>query len=323
MSTVRRPRKGSLQYSPRKRSKRQYGRIRAWAGIQEPKLLGFAGYKVGMAHAIIADNKKTSMTKGQDIFCPLTIVECPPIKTASIRFYKNTEYGLKLVSEVFAGNLDKELGRKITLPKKIKNKIDDISEFDDITLLVYTQPKLTRIGKKKPELFEIAVGGSKEQKLNYAKEKLGNEISVSEVFAEGQLLDVHAVTKGKGFQGPVKRFGIGLKAHKSEKGRRAPGSLGAWMGQQHFMWKVAHAGRMGYNLRTEHNKWLLKIGAKAEDINTNGGFLSYGDVKSHYVLIKGSVPGPKKSLIRFNFPIRPDRRIPNEAPTIQYLSVRD
>src|SRR3989304_547294 len=100
MSTVRRPRKGSLQYSPRKRSKRQYGRIRAWAGIQEPKLLGFAGYKVGMDTAIIADNKKTSMTKGQDIFRPSAFVEWPPLTALYSQLYKSNKYCLKLVSEV-------------------------------------------------------------------------------------------------------------------------------------------------------------------------------------------------------------------------------
>jgi len=320
MPNIRKPRSGSLQYWPRKKAKRQYARVRSWAKIQEPKLLGFAGYKVGMTHAMIIDNKKTSMTKGQEIFCPLTVIECPPLKAASIRFYKNTSNGLKLVSEVFSENLDKELERKITLPKKIKKKIEDIKDFDDITMLLYTQPKLTGIEKKKPELLEISIGGKKEDKLNYAKEMLGKEINVSDVLVEGQQLDVHSVTKGKGFQGAVKRFGISLRSHKSEKGRRTPGSLGGWKGQAHFMWKIAHAGRMGYHLRTEHNKWLLKIGNEIKEINPNGGFLSYGVIKNSFVLIKGSVSGPKKRLIRLNFPVRPDRKIPNEAPTIQYLS---
>lgn len=322
MPNIRKPRSGSLQYWPRKRAKRQYARVRSWAKLQESKLLGFAGYKVGMAHTLIMDNKKTSMTKGQEIFCPITIIECPPLKTASIRFYKKTAYGLKLISEIFAEKLDKELERKITLPKKIKKKIEDIKDFDNVTMLVYTQPKLTGIEKKKPEIFEIAIGGNKEEKINYAKEKLGKEINVNEVLVEGQQLDVHSVTKGKGFQGAVKRFGISIRSHKSEKGIRTPGSLGGWKSQAHFMWKVAHAGKMGFHVRTEHNKWLLKIGDKANEININGGFLGYGVVKNHYILIKGSIAGQKKRLIRFNFPTRPNRNIPNEAPSIQYLSTQ-
>ena len=320
MPTIRKPRKGSLQFWPRKRSKRQYARVRSWAQIKEAKPLGFAGYKVGMTHAMINDNRKTSLTTGEEIFCPVTIIECPPIKTVSIRFYKKTKNGLKLVSEVFADKVDKELGRKIIIPKKVEKKIEDIKDFDSIRLLVYTQPKLAGI-KKKPEIFEIALGGNKEEQLKYAQEKLGKEINIDGVFTAGQQLDVHAITKGKGFQGAVKRFGIGLKSHKTEKSRRTPGSLGPWKGQGHIMWKVAYAGKMGHHLRTEYNKWLIKIGLKPEEINQKGGFLKYGVIKNPYILVKGSIIGPVKRLIRFNYPIRQSKKIPAEAPIISYLSL--
>jgi len=320
MPNIRKPRKGSLQFWPRKRAKRGYARVRSWAKIKEAKPLGFAGYKVGMTHAMINDNRKTSLTKGTEIFCPVTIIECPPIKTASLRFYKNTINGSKLVSEVFADKVDKELGRKITIPKKINKKIEDIKDFDEIRLMVYTQPKLAGI-KKKPEVFEVGLGGNKEEQLKFAKENLGKEININDVFTEGQQVDVHAITKGKGFQGAVKRFGIGLKSHKSEKSRRTPGSLGPWKGQGHVMWKVAQAGKMGYHLRTEYNKWLIKIGNKPEEVNLKGGFLRYGIVKNPYILVKGSMSGPVKRLIRFNRAIRQSKKIPSEAPAISYLSL--
>ncbi len=320
MPNIRKPRKGSLQFWPRKRAKRSYARIRSWAKSKDVKPLGFAGYKVGMTHLMINDSRKTSLTKGEEIFCPATIIECPPIKTASIKFYKKNTEGLKLVSEVFADKVDKELGRKITIPKNIKKKIEDIKDYDMIRLMVYTQPKLTGI-KKKPEIFEIGLGGSKEEQLKYAQEKLGKEINIGEVFTAGQQLDVHAITKGKGFQGPVKRFGISLKRHKSEKNRRNPGSLGGWKGQGHFMWRVAHAGKMGYHLRTEYNKWLIKIGEKPEEVAQKGGFLKYGAVKNPYILVKGSIIGPAKRLIRFNHTIRQSKKIPAEAPIVSYSSI--
>src|SRR3989338_9686551 len=258
MPQVRVPRRGSLQYWPRKRSKRAFARVRTWAKSKEAKPLGFAGYKVGMTHLIVNDNRKTPTTKGIDISCPVTIIECPPLKAASIRFYKNMINGSKLVSEIFSENVDKDLGRTLILPKKQKNdegKIKGIpQDFDYIMLLVHTLQSHTGIGKKKPEVFEIAVGGNKEEQLNYAKSKIGKEINISEVFKEGQQLDIHAVSKGKGVQGPVKRFGISLKQHKTEKGTRRPGSLGGWQGQGHIMWRVAKSGKMGYHLRTEHNK---------------------------------------------------------------------
>ncbi len=324
MPQKRTPRSGSLQYWPRKRSKRIFARVRTWTKTKEIKPLGFAGYKVGMTHLIINDNRKTSTTKGMDISCPATIIECPPLKPLSLRFYKNTTNGLKLISEQFDENPDKDIKRSIILPKKekdgTKKNKDFPAEFDEIRLLVHTQPKQTGIGKKKPEIFEIAIGGTKEEQLDYAKNKLGKEITVSEVFKEGQQLDIHAVSKGKGVQGPVKRFGVSLKHHKSEKGVRRVGSLGGWKSQGHIMWRVAKAGKMGYHVRTERNKWLLKIG-NANEINKKGGFENYGVVKNPYILVKGSVIGAKKRLIRINEAAVPNKIRPSEPPTIQYIDL--
>jgi large subunit ribosomal protein L3 len=318
MPTKRRPRFGSLGYYPRKRSKKPIACVRSWAKVKEAKLLGFAGYKVGMVHLMIKDNGPNSMTKGETISCPATIVECPPLKTSSIRFYKKTIDGLKVVGDVLVEGLNKELERKITLPKKVKKKIEDVKDFDDVVLVVYTQPKLSGVGKKKPEIFEISIGGKKEEKLNYAKELLGKEINIEDIFKEGNQVDIHVITKGKGFQGPVKRFGIGRKSHKSEKSRKNPGSLGPWCGQVNVMWKVPHAGQTGYFQRTEWNKWLLKIG-KGEEINPKQGFHKYGLIKNTYVLLKGSIGGPKKRIIRFNYAIRPNRKIPKDAPLIKQV----
>ena len=321
MPSIRRPRKGSMGYWPRKRAKGVLARIRSWPESNDAKVLGFAGYKVGMTHAMITDNRKTSQTKGEDIFCPVTIIECPPLKTASIRFYKKSTKGFNLVSEVYAEKLDAELGRKITLPKEVKRKVDDIKDYDDIRLMVYTQPKLTGIGKKKPELFELGVGGGKEDKLKYAVGVLGKEISVKDVFTEGQRLDVHAITKGKGFQGPVKRFKIGLKSHKSEKGVRGPGAIGSWKAQGHTHYRIPHAGQMGYHPRVEFNKWLLKIGEKPEEIVVKGGIDHYGVVKNSYLLVKGSIGGSVKRVVKITLAKRPNKLIPAEAPQIQYSSL--
>ncbi len=321
MPNVRKPRKGSLQYWPRKRAKKPYARIRSWPTISETKLLCFPGYKAGMTHIIITDNRAHSLTKGEDIKIPVTVIECPTIKVLGVNFYKKTPYGLTLSASILSQNLDKELSRKIILPEKLKKKIEDIKDFDDVRAIVYTQPKKTGIGKKKPEVFEIAVGGEKDKKLEYLKNLIGKEVSVRDIFSEGQQVDVHAVTKGKGTQGPVKRFGISLKSHKSEKGRRAPGSLGPWNAQQHIMWRVAHAGKTGYNVRTEKNKWIIKIGDKGEEINPKGGFIRYGLVKNDYVLLKGSVPGCAKRLIKMSYPMRPNKKMIQEVPTIQYISL--
>ena len=218
---------------------------------------------------------------------------------------------------MFAASIDKEFERKTALPKNKKG--ENANDFDFVRLLCYTQPKLTSIAKKKPEIFEIAIGGNKEQQLNYAKEKLGKEITINEVFKDGQQLDAHSVTRGKGFQGPMRRFGISLRHHKSEKSRRNPGSLGAWRAQGHIMWRTAHAGKMGYNQRTEYNKWLIKIGNKPDEINVKGGFLYYGLVRNPYIFVKGSLSGSQKRLIRLTEPLRQKKEM-KEAPQISYIS---
>ena len=307
-----------MQFWPRKRAKKPRPRIRATGRSDEVKPLVFAGYKVGMTHIIAADNRPNSLTKNDKISIPATIIECPPFKIAAINFYKKTAYGLSLSTSFISTKLDKELKRSIIMPKKAKIKIEDIKpeDYDDIRAVVYTQPKNTGIGKKKPELFEISVGGKSQEKLTWLKENLGKEINIKDIFKQGQQVDIKAVTKGKGTQGPVKRFGISIRQHKSEKTKRGPGSLGGWKGQGHFMYRIAHAGQTGYHQRTEYNKWILKISDKPEEINPKGGFKNYGIVKNPYILLKGSLPGPRKRLIMLTEPLKPNKKIPKEAPNI-------
>ena len=107
-----------MQFWPRVRARYSYARIRTWPAAKETKPLGFAGYKVGMTHILVEDNRPNSLSKGSEIFCPVTVVECPPLNTISIKFYKNTQNGSKLVSELSAEHTSKELERKITIPKK-------------------------------------------------------------------------------------------------------------------------------------------------------------------------------------------------------------
>jgi large subunit ribosomal protein L3 len=215
-----------------------------------------------------------------------------------------------------AEQLDKNLKRRLAPQKKA-----ELKQGDECRLLVHTQPALTGIGKKKPEIFELTLQGSAEEQLSRAKELMGKEIAVSDMLSAGQLVDVRSVSTGKGTQGPVKRFGIGIRSHKSEKTKRGPGSLGPWKGQGHIMHKIAYAGQMGFQQRTEYNKWIMGIGEDPKRINPKGGFLRYGVVKNPYILLKGSVPGPSKRLLRLSAALRPDRKVPTEPPQIIYTSL--
>ena len=156
MPKAHKSRSGSMQYWPRKRAKRSYARVRAWADIKDALPLGFAGYKAGMTHIIVADNRKNSKSKGGDMSIPVTVIECPPIKIFSALFYKY-DVNKWLLKKEISFKADKELARKLKLPKDNKASLDNIKleDYDDVRIKVYTQPKLTGIGKKKPEVFEI------------------------------------------------------------------------------------------------------------------------------------------------------------------------
>jgi len=306
MPSIHNPRRGSLQFWPRCRARRQYARIKAWHKGKDVKLLGFAGYKAGMTHVMLEDNNPDSLYKGEIISYPVTIIECPPLKPYSIRFYQKTVNGFKVISEVFAKNVDKHLQRKIQASKKTNKEPES---FDDIRLVVYTQPILVGL-KKKPELFELGIGGEDNKaRLDYAKGLLDKEIKLSDIFKEGQFLDTHSISKAKGFQGTVKRFGVRIMQHKAEKTKRGIGNLGAWTPKK-VSWTVAQAGKMGYHQRTEHNKLSLKIGTDPKEINIKGGFLNYGLVKNDYLILKGSVAGTRKRLITFTEPSRAPAKVP-------------
>jgi large subunit ribosomal protein L3 len=196
----------------------------------------------------------------------------------------------------------------------------DLEKIEDVTVIVHTVPRLTGI-KKKPDVMEISLGGrSVGERFGFAREALGKEARVSEVFRSGELVDVTAVTKGKGFQGPVKRFGIKIRSRKTDDARRNPGTLGPWHPHQ-VMWTVPLAGQMGYHQRTEFNKRILRIGDSELPVNPSGGFLRYGEISGDYSILLGSTPGPSKRLIMLRRAARPWRNMPEEAPNLTAVSV--
>jgi large subunit ribosomal protein L3 len=220
--------------------------------------------------------------------------------------------------------VDPELARTLPIPKSYDpksawEKIDNL-RTDEVRILAYTQPKLVSgVPKKKPELMELRIGGGTiEERINYAKSILGKEITITDFTSEGQMVDVSAVTKGKGFQGAVQRWGIKLLTHKDSKHRRKIGTMGPWR-PSHVRSEVPLPGQMGYHQRTEYNKRVLQIGKHGDEITPDGGFLHYGIVRNAYVVLHGSVPGPAKRLVRLRDPIR-FKGVTVEKPEITYIS---
>jgi large subunit ribosomal protein L3 len=329
MARHHQPRKGSVAFSPRKRAVRESPRVHSWPPKEEPGLLGFPAYKVGMTHVTMTDTAKNSPTEGMEISTPVTILEAPPVVVMGIRAYRNTDRGIKVMTDVMAPELDAELARKITIPKesnseaRLKELKDKLDQVADIRVLIHTNPKSASVPKKKPELLECGLGGtSVEAKLEYAEGVLGKEVKPDETFSDGEHTDAVAVTKGKGFQGVIKRWGVRIqygKAARSSKGRHV-GSIGPWSPER-TMWTVPMAGQMGYHQRTEYNKKILRIGeAKdAGDINPDGGFVKYGLVKNDFIMVKGSLPGPSKRLVMLRKAVRPHGK-QDDAPQISYIS---
>ena len=317
------PRRGSMGYSPRKRARQETPHIKNWPeGGDKPKIQGFLGYKAGMTHAFLVDFRPTSTTSGKEVMEPVTVIEVPPVKIMCVRAYKKTGHGLQTIGEVWSKKIDKEISKRLPVPKKDKKQNwDFIKDADEIRVLIHTQPKLVSgIPKKTPEIREFRIGGGTlEEKIKYAKEILGKELKINDSLKEGDMIDTIAVTKGKGFQGHVKRWGVKLLTHKNSKHRRMIGTAGSW----HPNWiqsTVPQAGQTGYHQRTEYNKRILKIGDKGEEITPTGGFPHYGVIKNSYVLIHGSVPGPSKRLVSLRDAIRYKRGVKVEKPEIAYIS---
>ena len=111
--------------------------------------------------------------------------------------------------------------------------------------------------------------------------ELGQEVTVG-TFEPGQLVDVTGKTKGKGFAGVMKRHGFhGLGAgHGVERKHRSPGSIGACATPGRVFKGVRMAGRMGSARFTVQNLTVQAV-----------------DTENNLLLVKGSVPGPKGSLI--------------------------
>ncbi|MFX1276831.1 MAG: 50S ribosomal protein L3 [Promethearchaeota archaeon] len=323
------PRHGSLAYLPRKRAATIKGRIRHWNdSIEYDTFQGFAGFKVGMTHLTYIEDQKTSTYYGKELMKPVTIVEVPPLILIGIRIYDKDEYGKFIIGEIFTKEINDYLTRKISIPdyekydfKNVKNnllkKINDTSEIRGI---FQTQPYKTSISRKKPDIIEIKYASNDPKKgLNSVLKSLGKEIRARDVLTDGELIDVISVSKGKGFQGPVKRSGVRILTRKNSKIRRAVACIGPWHPAR-VLYTVPRPGQLGFHQRTEYNKRIMMIGENEEEINPKGGFIRYGMVKGDYILILGSIPGPKKRLIRMRKALRPKKPFSPQTPEISFIN---
>lgn len=113
--------------------------------------------------------------------------------------------------------------------------------------------------------------------------KEGMEIKIDQFVSEGQFVDISGISKGKGFQGVVKRHGfggVGQATHGQHNRLRAPGSIGAGSDPSRVFKGMRMAGRMGGAMTMVENLRVLKV-----------------DAEKNLMVVKGSVPGPKNSIL--------------------------
>jgi len=100
-----------MGFYPRKRARSNVPHVKAWASDEggQPKLQGFAGYKAGMTHILAVDYRPASVTAGQEVRMPVTVIETPPMAVVAIRVYETTSYGLKTLTEVWSDKVHEGL----------------------------------------------------------------------------------------------------------------------------------------------------------------------------------------------------------------------
>jgi len=324
------PRHGSLAFLPRKRASSIKGHVKHWGAFEEEaNYLGFCGFKAGMTHITYIDDYKYSSTFGKELMKAVTIIDTPPLILIGIRIYNQDNYGKYIIGDIFTKEINKYLLRKIRNfkledydPQKRKKEIaKKLHERSEIFGIFQTQPYKASLPRKKPDIIEIKISDliGPNEALNFAFKNLGKEIRARDVFNLGELIDVIAITKGKGFQGPVKRYGITILSRKNNKARRAVACIGPWHPAR-VLYTVPRAGQMGFHQRTEYHKRIIQIGENGEEINPKGGFIRYGLVKGDYIMLLGSVPGPKKRLIQLRKTIRATQKFIDSLPEITYIS---
>jgi large subunit ribosomal protein L3e len=288
------------------------------------------GYKAGMTHCVkVQERREGKKLVQRDWVHAISVVECPPMKVIGFVGYVPTPRGLRALSTVWAQQLDEDVKRRFyknwTIAKKkaftkyadrykegtkkpIAKDIARINKYcNTVRVICATQIRKLGFRQHKAHLMEIQLnGGSIADKVEWARTHLEQEVKISEVFEDSECIDCIGVTKGKGTQGVVKRFGVKRLQRKTHRGLRKVACIGAWHPAA-VKWTVARRGQMGYHSRTELNKKIYRIGAGAAKDNATtaadavtkqitplGGFPHYGQVNEDFVLIKGGVAGTRK-----------------------------
>jgi len=261
----------------------------------------------------------------------VTVLETPPMIVVGLVGYVSTAQGLRALTTVWAEHLNDELKRRFyknwyrskkkAFTKYVKKYADGQKDINAelekmkkycqcVRVIAHTQIRKLKIGQKKAHMMEIQVnGGDIAAKVDFGYGMFEKQVPIDGVFAENEMIDVIGVSKGRGYEGVVTRWGVTRLPRKSHRGLRKVACIGAWHPAK-VQYSVARAGQNGYHHRTEMNKKIYKLGKGGVENNATtefdlteksitpvGGFPHYGQVREDYMLLKGCIIGPKKRVV--------------------------
>jgi large subunit ribosomal protein L3e len=334
-----RPRHGSLGFLPRKRTRHHHGKIKSFPKddhSKKPHLTAFMSFKAGMSHIVRDVDRPGSKLHKKEVAEAVSIVETPPMIVAGFVGYVETPRGLRALTSVWAGHLSEEVKRRFykTWHKSKKKaftkyqsryeaaskegtamsaEIERAKKYCQvIRAICHTQVGKAKLGQKKAHIKEIQVnGGTTAAKVDFVTGLFEQEVKIADVFSQDEMIDIVGVSKGKGFNGVVTRWGVTRLVRKSHRGLRKVACIGSWHPAR-VAFSVPRSGQMGYHHRTEINKKIYRIGKALKDDPNNamtendltekaitplGGFSHYGEVTQDWVMIKGTVTGARKRLL--------------------------
>jgi large subunit ribosomal protein L3 len=288
-------------------------RIRAWPKVNsdEPKILAHCGFKAGCVQIVSIDDREKVPNAGKQLVSLGTVLVTPPVLILGVRGYSKDHNGKHAEFDVYAEDIPKSFSKEISLKNNQENALENaekgLKRIKEIFAIVAVSPRAAGLDQKKPYVFEAFVsGGDIQKQFTHVKELLGKEIKIDQIFETGATVDVAAITKGHGWQGVLKRWNVKKKQHKSRKTVREVGSLGP-ISPQSVMYTVPRAGQHGFHQRVEYDKRIMIMGNSNDEqikINPDGGYKHFGLVKGDFIILKGSVPGTYRRLIKLRSQIR-------------------
>lgn len=172
--------------------------------------------------------------------------------------------------------------------------------YETVREKVSNKPKVghTKKANTEPKRFLREIRG-----VNVSDYTLGQEIK-ADIFTKGEIVDVSGISKGKGFQGVIKRHNQsrGPMGHGSQY-HRGVGSLGTLL-PMHVLKGKNLPGHMGHEACTIQNLEVVDV-----------------DLENNVILVKGNVPGPKKSLVMIRTSVKKGEKVNDSEELITYVEI--